>query len=40
MIFEFFCTADWIRLEEFKHNKFSDADSNAPFIKEGIAEIK
>ncbi len=40
MIFEFLRTADWIRLEEFKHNKFSDADSNAPFIKEGIAEIK
>lgn len=40
MIFEFLRTADWIRLEEFKHNKFSDADSNAPFIQEGIAEIR
>lgn len=40
MIFEFLRTADWIRLEEFKYNKFFDADSNAPFIKEGIAEIK
>ena len=40
MRLEFLRTADWIILEEFKHNKLSDADSNATLIKEGIAEIK
>lgn len=34
VMFEFLRTADWIRLEELLHNKYSPTESNTPFIKD------
>lgn len=34
MLFEFLRTANWIRIEELKHNSFSEPDKDAPFLND------
>lgn len=33
MLFEFIRTAQWVRIEELKKNKYTDPTSNGPFLK-------
>lgn len=40
LIFEFLRTAKWIRIEELKHNSYSNPESKSPFISEDTIESK